>query len=161
MKEKIIHYWQNLQIREKKILLAGGFFLILFLLYLLVDAGAVRNIRMAQTLEKEQKLLTWMQPVVGQIVMMRTQKKGEPVTTKNILAQVEFSLEEVGLSGQIVALNLVEGNQVRIEFNDVVYEALVKWLYAFSQQGARVHDFMATKTDKVGVVQASVLLGAE
>lgn len=161
MKEKLLSYWQNLQPREQKILLAGGVFLVLFFLYLLIDAGAGRATLMSQKLDREQKLLTWMQPVVEQILVARTQVVGEPVTTQNILPQVELSLEEAGLSGKISALDLVAGNQVRLAFNDVVYETLVKWIYAFSRQGVIVHEFIATKTDEVGVVEASVLLGAK
>jgi type II secretory pathway component PulM len=161
MKEKILNYWHNLQPREQKILLAGGVFLGLFCLYLLIDAGAGRSLMMSQKLDKEEKLLSWMKPVVAQIEMTRNQDTGEAVTAQNILPQVEFSLEEAGLSGQITALDLVAGNQVRISFDGVVYEALVKWLYAFSRRGVVVHEFMATKTDEEGVVEASILLGAK
>lgn len=161
MKEKLMNYWQNLQPREQKILLAGGVFLVVFLLYLMVDASAGRSIRMAQQLDKEQKLLVWMQPVVAQVLAARHQEVGEKVSAQNLLPQVEFSLEEAGLSGHISALTLVAGQQVRIEFDDVVYEALINWLYAFSRQGAIVHELIATKTDDVGVIKASVLLGAK
>ncbi len=161
MKEKLLNYWHNLQPREQKILLAGGVFLGLFFLYLLIDAGAGRSLMMSQQLDKEEKLLSWMKPVVAQITMTRNQDMGEAVTAQNILPQVEFSLEEAGLSGQITALDLVSGNQVRISFDGVVYEALVKWLYAFSRRGVVVHEFMATKTDEEGVVEASILLGAK
>lgn len=161
MKEKLLNYWQSLQAREQKMVLAAGVFLVLFFLYLLIDAGAGRATLMSQQLDKEQKLLVWMKPVVEQILVARTQVSGEPVTQQNILPQVEFSLEEAGLSGKITALDLVAGHQVRISFNDVVYETLVKWLHAFSRQGVIVHEFIATKTDEVGVVEATILLGAK
>lgn len=159
MKEKIIQYWHNLQPREQKILIAGGVFLILFLLYYILSSGTGRSAQMAQQVEREQQLLTWMQPVVAQIVMSRTQVVGDKITPQNILPQVELSLAHAGLSGYVSALNL-EADQVRIEFNDVVYESLVDWLYAFSRQGAIVREFSVTKSEEVGVVQANILITA-
>ncbi len=161
MKEKLISYWQNLQVREQRMLISGGGVLVLLFLYLWIDSGFVRVHQMQQQLNNEQKLLAFMQPNVAEILMAKTQHTGERVTVQNILPQVEFSLAEAGLSGQVSALNLVAENQVRIEFDFVVYEALVDWLYAFSRQGVIIREFTATKTDKIGEVQAGVLLSAQ
>lgn len=161
MKEKLLNYWLNLQAREQKMLLGAAVFLALLFLYFLIDAGAGRSLYMSQKLDREEKLLTWMRPAVAEILITRSQNIGEPITVQNILPQVEFSLEEAGLSGKVTTLDLVASNQVRLSFNDVVYEALIQWLYAFSRRGVIVHEFIATKTDEVGVVEASILLGAK
>ncbi|MGA2655407.1 MAG: type II secretion system protein GspM [Gammaproteobacteria bacterium] len=161
MKEKLLNYWHNLQPREQKLLMAAGVFLGLICLYLLIDAGAGKSLLMSQQLKKEEQLLSWMKPVVAQVSMSRAQANGEPVTAQNILPQVEFSLEEAGLSGQITELDLVGSNQVRISFDSVVYEALIKWLYSFSKRGVIIHEFTANKTKEEGVVQASMLLSAK
>jgi type II secretory pathway component PulM len=160
MKDKIIAHWQNLQTREQKMLIIGGACLALLFFFLLIDAGISRSTLMAQKAAKEQQLLEWMQPVVQQIMIARTQKDGEPITAANLLAQVEISLAEAGLSGQIESLNLIANNQVQLAFTKVVYEALVDWLYALSHQGIIIHEFTAIKTAETGMVQANLLLSA-
>lgn len=161
MKEKLLNYWHNLQPREQKMLMGAGAFLGLLFLYLLIDAGAGRSLLMSQQLNKEEQLLSWMKPVVAQVAMSREQANGEPITAQNILPEVELSLEEAGLSGKVTALDLVANNQVRISFDGVVYETLIKWLYTFAKRGVVIHEFTATKTEKVGVVEASMLLSAK
>lgn len=159
-KEKVIQYWNSLQAREQKMLIIGGAILGILILYLNIDSLFSRNTLLEQQIVKEQQLLEWMQPVVQQIIIVRTQDNHDPITPADLLAQVELSLAQVGLSGQMTGLNLITHNEVRLVFDTVVYVALVDWLYGLSHQGVIIKEWTVTKTDEPGVVQANILLSA-
>ncbi len=160
MKEQLLQYWDKLQSREKKLLIGAGVFIILMLLYLMVQSSYQRTSTVELNLKKEQQLLAWMPPVVDQILLSRSQEQGELITSANLLAQVERSMADAGLSELLATLNLVADNDVQLAFNDVVYESLVAWLFALSKQGVIVKEFVATKAEAIGEVNANISLSA-
>jgi len=162
---EIKSWWIHLSHREQRILTAGGVFLILFLLYLIiiqpVNAGLNNQIN---NIDAQKKLLSWMQKNVPELKSLR--KSGDTrqtIPAGGLLSSVEQSLRQSQLSEAVTALekNPDETSQesIQLKFDKVNFDRFMTWLINFWQTyDINISQISMTRTPAAGVAQISLSL---
>lgn len=158
-------WWTHLSLREQRILMAGGIFLILLLIYLIIIqpiSTALNN--QINNIDAQKKLLSWMQTSVPELKTLR--KAGstrQAIPAGGLLSFVEQSLKQSQLSEAVSALekNPDETNyeSIQLKFDKVSFDRFMTWLTTFWQTyDINISQFSVIRTQTSGVVQVSLSL---
>ncbi|MBB5207234.1 type II secretion system protein GspM [Chiayiivirga flava] len=153
-------FWQGRAPRERTMLARGAVVLVLMALYFgawepLRDSRDAWRARVA-TANAD---LAWMRAVAPQIAAQAPAQDGAARDTRSLLARADASAREAGLGGALLRVEPVAQGQVRVHFEDVGFDALMRWLESLSSRhGTRVGELRAQRAAGVGRVDALLSL---
>lgn len=154
-------WWQGLADRERRLLLGGGVIAVLLLGYLLVWEPLQQSRedwrRRAVAAEAN---LQWMRDAAAQVGARRA--AGDvPATAdgRSLLARVDSGAREAGLGGSLLRVEPTGPDQVRVQFQQAGFDALMQWLESLSaRDGIRVTELSVTRSEGAGRVDARLAL---
>ena len=154
-------WWVKLAPREQKIMLAGGSFLMLFLLYSLVWSPFTHKVSsLHDKLATQKKLVVWMRGA-SKIILQHQggTSEREKIGTRSLLSLADKSLKSDSLKSFKVDLVQIDDGQVRVQYASVPFSDLLVWLDSFLQQyQVQVIQVNITNLEKEGLVQAELIL---
>ncbi len=149
----------KLSLREKRIVLFGGFFILIFLMYELIWSPiANKHESLRHNILRDQALLTWMKEA-DQHITARAQTQPIKSSTESLLSEVQIQLEKSDFSKLFSQLKQAEDNSVQVSFEKINFDQLMGWLVEMQNQfGWNVTDITVTKTETSGIVQVILTL---
>ncbi|MBI5450372.1 MAG: type II secretion system protein M [Gammaproteobacteria bacterium] len=159
----LLAYWQNLQTRERRLILAALLLVLPLLLYLGVWRPLQQQVNTLQhRVEAQQETEAWMQQAAAEVLRLRA-RDGAATSGGSLLATMERSTRQYNLG---MALKRVEPDgigKVRVQFESAEFDRLVEWLEALAvQHTIQVESATLDRQSTAGIVNAQlVLIGSE
>ncbi|OGT45518.1 MAG: hypothetical protein A3E83_05590 [Gammaproteobacteria bacterium RIFCSPHIGHO2_12_FULL_41_20] len=155
-------WWQQLELREKKILASGGAILVILLIYLLVWSPLTNKVAtLRQAISKNQRLLAWMQQADKQMQGLSGKSTAVQFATTPaaLLGSLQSSIQKAGLAHQLTQIKEGGDETILLQFKAVDFDTLINWLVqAQHQQGFKVSHMSVVKTAVSGVVNVDITL---
>jgi general secretion pathway protein M len=154
-------WWLNLNLREKQTIAWGGVAIILILLYLFAWSPLMESVTMLRNkVQRNQKLLVWMKAANEQIQSARL-VPNKKSTTGSLLSIVQNQVNSSSVAKNVTQLRQTDNDAVQLNFQNVDFDRLMKWLVAMAQEeGLLIAQMSVTPTDAPGVVNATCMLKA-
>jgi len=155
--------WSELEQRERLFLMAGGAALIVALLYFaLVAPLSHSKAQLASRVQQERADLVWMRGAAARIKAMRG-TRGTPSALKgSLLATVDASARDAGISGAVKSLQQDSGTSVRARLEGAAFDKMLTWLGGLHRRyGVRVESIDLERAEGSGQINASVVLSHE
>jgi general secretion pathway protein M len=155
-------WWNNLALREKRIVSAGILTLAALLVYLILWLpldNAVTGLR--TQIHQNQELLTWMRDADKhlQTLSLTTQPKPKSTSSGSILTIVQNQINRTTLVSSLNQMHQVDTNSVQLTFQKVDFDQLVTWLIQLNQQhGIVITQMNVIPSPTPGVVAADLVL---
>lgn len=163
-KARIQTWLDGLNPRERRLVIGGGLFLSLFLLYQLTWAPFANGVASMQTkVSKAQQNLIWMQQAADEVRSLSGGAAGgRPVHTGSLLGLIEKTARQRGLGSSIRKVQPEGQDGVRVWMDRVSFDAVMTWLDELQQkQGVMVASFSAEQTPQAGWVNIRMLVEAQ
>ena len=150
-------YWQNLNERERKMVLAAGVAMIIYLFYLLIYApltGAVSTRQ--QDLKEKRETLQWLQTVQSQA--LKSMAARSPISENKLLSLITAQLNRPPFKSYPYQLQQTGANEIQITFEQVPFNPFIRWLWGLSSRyKMTLKQLSVSKTPTPGVTKLTVL----
>lgn len=156
-------FWAGLALREQRVLLIGATVLGLIVLWLAVweplrdarDAARVRVVAGSTD-------LAMMRSAAAQLRELGGSAAPGTRDTRSLLALVDATARSSSVGDALLRVEPVAGDQVRVYFEGVSFDALMQWLDELeAQQGVNVSDLSVNRAAGTGRVDARLVLQRE
>ncbi len=153
-------YWDGLSPRDQRVLAIGIVFVVLVILWLAVweplrSARDHARVRLAAST----KDLSMMRELAPQLQAMTARASTAAVDGRSLLVLVDATARASEVADGLLRVEPVAGEQVRVYFESVGFDALMTWLTELdSRHGARVQELSINRAAGVGRVDARVFL---
>jgi general secretion pathway protein M len=158
---KLKEKWEDLSPRERIYLTLTGVFLILIFGYYGIIAPLLNSVAdLQQKMTAQENLAAWMEPRVAVLKTYSNQESVTSISPANLLTTVDTQLKQSEFARAVTEISQANATQVRVTLKDVPFDTLMAWLVQIWQKNQiQVVDFDAQKTDKPGIVTATMVLG--
>lgn len=153
-------WYQSLQQREQRLLLAGGAALAVMLVYAgLLHPYLASKHALEQDVVDRQALLTWMRPAAVQIQSLRGQQPSGLPAGQSLLAVVDKSASDAGFGPALKQVQTSNDGSVRVQMQGAGFDSLMRWLGTLQQRyGITVRELTAQRSTAPGNVDAGITL---
>ncbi len=153
-------WWRARAPREQRLLRIGGVVGGLLLAWAFVVYPQQRAHRAAQdAVSAAERDLAWMRQVAPALRARVGTTPNPAGGSRSLLVQVDATARAAGLAAAIGNVEPQPDGRVGVSFNDVSFDALMRWLEPFAaQHGARIESFSAQRTPTNGLVDARLTL---
>lgn len=160
LKTKIQTYLDGLNPRERRLVIGGAIFLVVFLLYQLTWAPFANGVTNMQTkVNKQQQALLWMQQSAQEVRSLQGGSGRRPVHTGSLLGLIEKTARQRGLGSSIRKVQPEGQKGVRVWMDKVAFDAVMTWLDELQlKQGVTVSSFSAESIAQSGRVNVRMLV---
>lgn len=155
--------WDELQVRERQILMLGAAFVVAAIVY-----GGIMlplshsKMALQKSVDRAQTNLVWMRNAVTQIKTLRREGKAPQALKGSLLATVDASARDAGLSGAIKSLQQDSSSSVRARLEDAPFDTVLSWLAGLEEDyGVHVDSLDLDRAKDTGKINASVVLRHE
>ncbi len=155
-------WYQALQQRERRVLLAGAVALAVMLLYAaILHPYFSGKQQLQQHIGAQHDLITWMRPAATQIQALRGQQPSGMPAGQSLLAVVDKSAADTGFGTALKQAQTDNDGSVRVQMQAVGFDNLVRWMGSLQQRyGITVREMTAQRSTSPGNVDASLTLVA-
>ena len=157
-------WWQNLQVREQRLLMAGGALLALLLVYALIWAPLVGGIGKLETsVAQQRETLAWMQKAAAEVKALRAAsgRRSAGLGGRSLLAVVDQTARAAGLGGALKRVQPQGDDSVRVQMESASFDAMMRWLRnLLTQNGVFVTTITVERADAPGLVNVRATLNA-
>lgn len=153
-------FWQGRAPRERRMLVRGAVVLLLIALYLFAWEP-LRDARngLRQRVASANADLVWMRAIAPQVAASAPTQDDGVRDTRSLLARVDASARESGLGGALLRVEPVAQGQVRVQFENVGFDALMRWVETLStRHGTRIGELSVQRAAGVGRVDVRLSL---
>ena len=155
----------NLQARERNLILGAALILAALLLYLLLWEPVSKKVTSLKgSVSAQQTQLVWMQQASREVRTLQKNPASGPVGNQgtSLIRAVETSAKETGMRSSVTRMEPQGSDKITVELRGAEFDGLVDWIGILTHQyGASVNQFSATKTDAQGRVDARFILSRE
>ena len=153
-------WWQTRAPRERRLLTVGAMVGGLLLVWAFVVYPQQRaHLAAVEAVTVAERNLAWMRQAAPTLRASGSAITSQAGSGKSLLAQVDATARAAGLAGAIGNVEPQPNGRVGVSFNDVPFDALMRWLEPFAaQHGARIESFSAQRTPANGLVDARLTL---
>lgn len=160
--------WQELQRwflalepRERRVLLGGALLLVAALLYTgLLGPYLHARARLAAEVRTQQALLAWMQPAAVRLRALGG-RAPQALPGNSLLDAVNRTIGDPALGGASHQVRQEPDGTVRVQFDNVAFDGLLRWLQGLQRQyGVTVTEMTVARNADPGMVSASLGLKA-
>ncbi len=158
LKVKLQTWLDSLNPRERRLVIGGGIFLLLFILYQITWAPFANGVaNMQSKVSKQQQDLIWMQQAAEEVRSLQGGGR-RAVYSGSLLGLIEKTARQKGLGSSIRKVQPEGQNGVRVWMDKVSFDAVMTWLDELQvQQGVTVSSFSAERTAQEGWVNIRML----
>lgn len=151
--------WNALAPRERLLLLCAAAVLLAALLYLAVWEPLVKsNQRLRGDVSQLRSNLSWLRSVEPEVSRLRGRNMGV-ANGGTLLNLVDQGSKSNGLASSITRLQPEGEKEVRLWFDQVSYESLMRWVLELeTAQGVQVAELNVGRTANAGMVSARLIL---
>lgn len=131
-------WWQQLEARQQRVILAAGVILLALLVYLqlfepMAEARQAERERVAQ----QQALLGWLEAIEPTVDRVRTQQRPTAERDgRSLLGLTDQTARAAGLAGALTRIEPSGEQQVRVWLDGADFVATMSWLQDFSRDHA-------------------------
>jgi len=152
-------WWQSRAERERWILRVGALLALLVLGYglLWLPLSRARDGLRQQVVQGERDLL-WMRQVPASSLVAADTRTATP-GGESLLSRLDRGARAAGLGGALLAVEPVTDGEVRMRFQQVDFDAAMRWLQQQSAAGIRVRELSAQRAPTDGRSDLRVALG--
>jgi general secretion pathway protein M len=143
-------WWQELDVREKKLVAAMATVMTIFLLYNFIWQPLNENLaKSTKKLARQQALLTWVNNSTAHYQQVNI--GGNKKSTGSISSIVNRTVRNYPIT---VTRMQPQGNELQVWIDEVAFKDLLKWLERLSlSEGLQVKGIDLTRGEKSGVVR--------
>lgn len=160
LKIKLQAWLDSLEPRERKLVIGGGVFLVVFMLYQLTWAPFANGVTdMQAKLDKTQQDLIWMQQAAEEVRALQGSSGGRRATyAGSLLGLIEKTARQKGLGSSIRKVQPEGQKGVRVWMDKVAFDAVIGWMDELqAKQGVSISHFSAERTATEGRVNIRML----
>ena len=154
--------WYNkLEPRERKFLIAGGTALIIAFLYFIMWQPFVKKLeRLEKSTQEQQKLVTWMKARAVEVKQLR-QASG-PVANipkgRSLLGVIDKTTKARRLDTAVKRVKPEGDSKARVWLESADFNAIIRWIEELQrQQGVKVVNAVVDRTKEPGKVDARII----
>lgn len=152
----------KLSLRERQLIYIGAA-VALFLIPVLVWLSLHGRVERLQSIVHGQRVLDqWMRTAAQQAVQLRgasARRRSGKVTDKSLLALVDQTARQAGLHNALKRVEPDKDNSVRVWFEAVVFDDMVRWLSSIrTSYGVEVNGVTVDRQPQAGIVNARLVL---
>lgn len=156
----ITSYWNNLQERERWMLVLGSLLAMLYLFYLLIYSPLSTAVdRKGKELIEKTETLAWMQQVSQQA---NTKKPLQKISNARLLALMSEQLNK-NQDFHLFPYQLQQtgSGELQLSFDKVPFNLFLSWLWSLKENyDLGLKQFVVEKTETPGVVKLLVVIAA-
>lgn len=163
LKVRFQAWLDSLNPRERRLVIGGGAFLLVFILYQLAWAPFANGVlNMQVKVDKQQQDLLWMQQAAEEVRALQGGGGARrPVLSGSLLGLIEKTARQGGLGSSIRKVQPEGQKGVRIWMDKVSFDAVMTWLDELQvKQGVMISSFSAERTPQPGRVNVRILVEA-
>ena len=159
LKIKLQTWLDSLNPRERRLVIGGGIFLAVFLVYQITWAPFVNGVAdMQDKVDKQQQDLIWMQQAADEVRRLQGGGTRRAVNSGSLLGLIEKTARQKGLGSSIRKVQPEGQNGVRVWMDKVAFDEVMGWLDDLqAQQGVTISLFSAERTAEEGRVNVRML----
>lgn len=153
-------WFENLQPRERMIVIVGSILLVLTLLYSALWAPVMsKNKKLEAAVENKQSSLQWMQEASQKILSIQAANSSRLESGRSLISVVDTGLVQAGLKSSLDRME-PEGNEsVKLWLVKAAFDDLIRTLGKLEEtSGVRVKSISINPDDTIGLVDARVVL---
>lgn len=153
-------WFENLQPRERMIVIVGSILLVLTLLYSALWAPVMsKNKKLEAAVENKQSSLRWMQEASQKILSIQAANSSRLESGRSLISVVDTGLVQAGLKSSLDRME-PEGNEsVKLWLVKAAFDDLIRTLGKLEEtSGVRVKSISINPGDTIGLVDARVVL---
>lgn len=158
----MMEWYRGLEPRERNIALFGALAITAILLFLLVIEPLDKRQKQASIKYKAAlNLQQTMQETANKAEVLRKQQSMQKptVAADKLLGLLDQSMKTAGITKDLKSIVPEKNNRVRLRFDDVNFDAFIKWLVdSHNRIGINVDTLSVIDTSKPGRVKASLLI---
>ena len=155
-------WWNELQARDRRVLLIGGGVVAVLLVWALVWIPLSRaRASLTASVTQQRADLAWMRQALAQARALGAQGARGNVARqgKSLLALADATARADGLGDALKRVEPTGPASVRVTFEIADFDTLANWMGALARDyGVTVTDFSADKAEGLGLVNARVTL---
>lgn len=155
-------WWNQLAVREQRILVLGSLTLSLMLVYFLAwEPFSLEKQQLRQQLKGQRESLQWMQQAAAEIQSLQAQQKtaAPSEAQTSLLTLVDQSIRSSILSSVSKRIEPKGNSQVRVDFTAVSFNDLLQWLTQLhNQHQVTISSLNLERLSEQGQVKAYVRL---
>jgi len=158
--EGLRHYWEQLQVRERRIVLAGAVVLLLMGLYVLVWEPLVDGrARLAREVAEQRALLGWMEQSAREVQALRGSSAPRRNSGQSLMAVVDRTARAEGLADVLERVQPDGEKAVRVWLSQAPFDQSLRWLdKLMASQGVRVTGLVVERGDVAGKADLRITL---
>lgn len=152
-------FWQNLNERERWMVIAAGFVLASYIFYALLYSPIVENLENNHELLVEKRsTLNWMKQIQPSSIANNKQAK---LSNSQLITVIANQLKTSNIKFPY-QLQQTGSGEIQISFDKVPFEYVITWLAQLKENYRfTIKQFNAEKTDSAGVTKLLLILNAE
>lgn len=153
-------WFENLQPRERLILVLGTAVGVLVLLYAGVWYPLQRDLeRLERSVAEQSQNVAWLRTAAQEVRQLRSSSSRRRVSSAPLLTLVEQSARQAGLGSTLSRVEPQGGSQARVWLEAAPFDAMVIWLGQLrSAQGVTVESVVLDPQKDRGLVNARLVL---
>jgi len=149
-------YWAQLKPRERMLLIGGGVFIILLMLYsLLWDPLVKKADQLNNSIPAQMELVAWMEQAALEVQELKANKQEKPQIKggQSMLAVIDRTAKQRRLSMKRVEPD--GSTRVRVWLERASFDDLLLWIGSVQREyGIRIDSVVVDKEDEPGLVNA-------
>lgn len=153
-------YWNQLNQRDQKIGLLGGFFLLLVMVYLLVITPLTQKVNhLKMSIVDSRQVLRWINEASEEVKQSQLVMNESGAKNVSLLSTIEMTTQTSHLSESVTEIKQINDKEVQLIFKTVAFDQLVVWLKEIQNKNrVFVNKISLRRTDTIGIVQAELVL---
>ncbi len=159
---KVLTWWHERLPRERLVLSIAGLVAVILAVYLAIEPVLLERSRMHDSLEQLRTDLLWMKQNVPTVRSLQTSDGGSSDSTLNRVSPsvIQSIVNTLSLQDQLTDLGPGPGQSVRIQFNQISFPQLMRFLYQLKATTSASIDLarISRTGDDQAMVQASIVI---
>lgn len=157
-------WFDNLEQRERRMLIAGVTVAVVMLLYLVIWEPLVSKAQMLRKSNQDnQELITWMQQSAKEVAELQAKiKAGGPSSSskgQSLLGIIDRTAKEAKLGKSVKRVQPDGKTKAHVWLEDVSFNDLIKWLEGLHRrEGIHIETTVIDKQQEPGLVNARLVL---
>lgn len=152
-------YWQQLQLREQRLIIIAAILLLIMALYSTIIAPLTEAYEATQIKVRQQRVLLMdIQQAAKELKPLRAGNRRKGGENQSLLSRVDTSARRSKLQESMKRIEPDGKTRVRIWMEKVPFDQVMSWLQSLSQQGIRVETLESERLDAEGRVNIRLVL---
>lgn len=153
-------WFENLQPRERMIVIVGGIITVIILLWALIwNPITTRTAELREEVSSDRELLAWMQDASSRITAAESSGAIKVKNNVTLIAAVENTSKRSGLRAAISSMKPEGTNKINLDIKEANFDDMIRWQgQLLTEYGIRAEQFSAKPSDKPGLVNARLTL---